>query len=790
VSRLPLSCAQQRLWFLDQLLPGNTAYTFSPALRMRGPLDVQALHGALQEIVARHHALRTTFPSERGEPFQRVVADAALALPIVDLTGEPPPEREARAQASAVDLLERPLDLAGGPPLRAELIRLGPEDHVLALAIHHIVFDMWSLGVLYDDLALLYAARREGRAGSLPPLDAQYGDYTLWQRDRLAGPRLERELGHWRSRLEGAPALLDLPTDRPRPAVQDFAGGTHLSTLPEDVRDGCADLQRRHQVTPFMSLLAGYAALLSRLTGSTDVSIGTSVAGRGESRFERLIGFFVNTLVLRIDLGGDPSFRELLGRARQAALDAFEHQDVPFERLVDELQPERTMSHNPLFQAMFTLQNTRLRLPHLPGLAVERFRVRHDSAFVDLWLEAVPRPHQTDIAFSYKTQLWDAATVEAMSDRFTRLLRAGLAEPDLRLSRLPVLSDEERRLILTGWSIGGDAHSSEPVVTELIDRQAARTPDAVAVSFRDRDVSYRELRSRAARLATQLARLGAGPDTVVGLCLPRSDDLVVAILGILRSGAAYLPLDPADPPGRRLQMLRTAGAVIVVTGDHLAAECLASGLTPVTAGAPDPDARDALDGLDDDGDPGRAGPDHLAYVIYTSGSTGEPKGVGVPHRGLVNRILWMQQAFGLTPADRVLQKTPCTFDVSVWEFLWPLVAGAHLVVAEPDGHRDPGYLVDLVERRTLTTVHFVPPMLEAFLERPDLDRCRSLRRVICSGQALPVELQDRCLSRLGAELHNLYGPTEASIDVTWWACRPRPGARSVPIGRPTSGVET
>jgi amino acid adenylation domain-containing protein len=780
VSGLPLSFAQRRLWFLDQLLPGSTAYTFSPALRLHGPLDAGALRGALEEVVARHEALRTTFPTERGEPFQRVVPAAAVPLPVHDLSGETPAEREARAQALAAELLERPLDLATGPLLRAELLRLGPEDHVLALAIHHIVFDMWSLGVLYDELAALYAARREGRPNPLPALPAQYGDFTLWQRERLDGPGLERELAHWRARLEGATALLDLPTDRPRPAVQDFAGGTCLSTLPADVRDACTDLQRRQQVTPFMSLLAGYAALLSRLSSSVDVSVGTSVAGRGEARFERLAGFFVNTLVLRIDLGGDPSFGELLQRARHVALEAFDHQDVPFERLVDELQPERTMSHNPLFQAMFTLQNTRLRLPALPGLAVERFRVRHDSAFVDLWLEVVPRPQETAIAFSYKSQLFEAETVERMASRFVHLLRAGLAEPGTRLSRLPVLSGEERGVLVAGWPRGGDAHPPEPVVTELIDRQAERTPDAVAVSFRERDVTYRELRARAAGLASRLAGLGAGPDAVVGLCLPRSDELVVAVLGILGSGAAYLPLDPTDPPARRHRMLRTAGARLVVTGEDLAAEYGGAGFTVAMAGAPDADAAA----------PHRAGPDHLAYVIYTSGSTGEPKGVAVPHRGLVNRILWMQEAFALTPGDRVLQKTPCTFDVSVWEFLWPLVAGARIVVAEPDGHRDPGYLVDLVERRGVTTTHFVPPMLEAFLEQPDLERCRSLRLVVCSGQALPVEVQDRCLSRLGAELHNLYGPTEASIDVTWWACRARPGERTVPIGRPIAGVET
>jgi amino acid adenylation domain-containing protein len=758
VSGPPLSFAQQRLWFLDQLLPGDTAYTFSPALRLRGPLDVAALRGALAGVVARHGALRTAFPAEQGEPFQRVLDAVPPPLPVRDASGRDP---EARAHALAAELLERPFDLAAGPPLRAELLRLGPEDHVLALAIHHIAFDTWSLGVLYDELSALYAA---GTAGPTPP---QYVEFSAWQRERLDGPRLAGELAHWCARLAGAPMLLDLPVDRPRPAIQDFAGATHLFALPADVREAAAELRRARGITPFMSLLAGYAALLSRLTGSAGMILGTGVAGRGEARFERSIGFFANTLALRLDLGGDPAFGELLERVRHTALEAFDHQDVPFEKLVDELQPERAMSHNPLFQAMFTLQNARLRLPELPGLAVERFRVRHDSAFVDLWLEAVPRGPETGMALSYKSGLFDAATIERMAAQLVRVLAAGLAEPGTRLSRLPVLSVAERRTVLTGWSRGGPAHPARPAVPELIARRAAAAPDAVAIAFRDREVTYGELAARAGRLAAHLARLGAGPDAVVGVCLPRSDELVAAILGVLWAGAAYLPLDPADPPARRQAMLRTAGARAVVTEDVLAT---------AAAGSPVPLRP--------------AGPDQLAYVIYTSGSTGEPKGVAVPHRGLANRLRWMQDAFGLTPADRVLQKTPATFDVSVWELLWPLMEGAQLVVAEPDGHRDPGYLVDLVERRSVTTMHFVPPMLEAFLERPDLHRCRSLRRVVCSGQALPLELHDRCLERLGAELHNLYGPTEASIDVTWWACERRSGARAVPIGRPIAGAET
>ncbi|PWI44700.1 condensation domain-containing protein, partial [Streptomyces sp. ICBB 8177] len=789
----PASFAQRRLWFLDHFASGNNAYNLVSALRLRGPLDLAALHGSLQRVVDRHDALRTTFRAEAGEPYQCVASAMELALPVTDLTGLPEEGRVAHACALVEAETLREFDLAEGPLIRTTLLRLAKDDHVLAVVCHHTVCDGWSMGRFHEELTTCYAALRAGAEPELPPLPTRFADHALRERERDASDGFGDALAAVRDRLTGAPALLDLPTTYTRPAVQGFEGATHDMALSPRTWQAVLGTSRRHRVTPFMTLLSVYAVLLARLSGTDDVVIGSPSAGRADPATAPLIGMFVNTLPLRVDLSGDPSFAGLLLRVRGVALEAFRHQDVPLERVVTELGLDRATSHDPLFQTMFALQQP-LTLPELDGLAAEVFPVRPPTTFTDLWLEVRPDGEGAVCTFRYRTELFDEAAVRRLARQFHNLLDSALRSTDTPVSRLDLLDEAQTHTLLREWSRTGDAYPWDGPVHETIARQAQHTPDATAVVFRDTRLSYGQLARGTERVARRLADEGAAPGTVIALCLARGVELPPSILAVLRTGAAYLPLSPEDPPGRLVRLLRDAGATHVLTTSDIA-PALADAGVPVIE----------VDGLSDDTGaappPAPVHPDDLAYVIYTSGSTGRPKAVGVPHRGLANRVHHLRHTPGLAACDRVLHKTPYTFDVSVWELLAPLTAGATLVVAEPGGHRDPAYLVDLIEREAVTTAHFVPPMLEAFLGEHDLERCRSLRRVVCSGQALSAVLRDRALSRLDVRLYNFYGPTEASIEVTEWECAPRTpvaggaepsGAAEdgrVPIGRPLPGVE-
>ncbi|MEU3712015.1 non-ribosomal peptide synthetase [Streptomyces catenulae] len=793
----PASFAQRRLWFLDQLDSGNAAYNLMAALRLRGPLDTEALHWSLNRIVDRHEVLRTVFRADgEGEPRQRVTPHRPLDLPVTDLTGQPREERDERARTLIETETERAFDLATGPLIRTRVVRLDQREHVLAVICHHTVCDGWSMDRLFAELSELYAARTAGRDPALEPLPLQFGEYAARQRGELAGAEARAALAHWRTRLQGAPTLLELPTSFPRPAVQGFDGATHTVPLSPGTWQEVRAAAARHKATPFMLLLSVFALQLSRLSGADDLVIGSPSAGRGRPELAPLIGMFVNTLPLRIDLSGEVTFEELLRRVRRSALDAFPRQDVPLERIVTELGPERARSHDPLFQTMFALQQP-LSAPELAGLATDIFPASPRTTFTDLWLEI--RPHAAgsdgtggaDCCFRYRTELFDAETVGRLARQYQHLLRTALDAPGTRLSRFSLTGEQETARLLRQGNRSAQAHPWDGPVHEAVDRQARRTPGATAVVFADERLSYAQLAGRTGQLARHLAAHGAAADTPVAVCLPRGTGLVTSVLAVMASGSAYLPLSPEDPPARLVRMLRAAGAAHILTTRELA-PVLADAGVPVTAvdtfpweegGWPDRPMA-----------PGRVGPDHLAYVIHTSGSTGAPKAVGVPHRGLANRIRGIQDTHGLDTTDRVLHKTPVTFDVSLWELLWPLTVGATLVVAAPGGHRDPTYLVELIERERVTTVHFVPPLLAAFLEEPGLHRCASLRRVLCSGQELPRATRDRCLERLPARLFNAYGPTEASIEVTEEECAPKATGGGAPdprvsIGRPIAGAE-
>ncbi|HEU4884453.1 MAG TPA: condensation domain-containing protein, partial [Longimicrobium sp.] len=666
----PLSFAQERLWFIDRLEPGTTAYNMSPVLRLRGAVNLDAMQRALAEVVRRHEPLRTTFPEVDGAPVQRIHPAGPFDLPVEDLASEDDLPRRVGEWAG------EPFDLRGGPVFRARLLRLPGDDHVLLLAMHHIVSDGWSNGILLRELFTLYDAFSAGRPSPLAPLPARYADYADWQREWLSGDELRRQVAFWREHLAGAPALLQLPLDGPRPAVQSYRGGVTRFMVAAEIAEGLRALSRGEGATLFMALLAAFSVLLSRWSGQDDVVIGTPIAGRTSLEVEDLIGLFVNTLALRTELRGDPSFRALLARLRASTLDAYAHQDLPFEKLVEELQPERSLSHAPVFQALFTLQNT----PDGPaasdaGLAAAPVVREGAQAKVDLQLNVVEGGDGALYAsLVYAADLFAPETMDRMAGQLWTLLVAIAATPDAPVSTLPLLEDEERAQLLRDLA-GPAADYPDVPLHALFEAQAERTPHAVALTFGDARMTYAELDARANQLAHLLRARGIGAERTVAVLMERSMEMVVALYGILKAGAAYVPVDPEYPADRVSYMLRDSAAALVLTQGRW------MDTVPADADALALDAPGVLDGQPDHRVESIESTDRLAYVIYTSGSTGRPKGAMNAHRGVVNRILWMQDAFGLGAEDAVLQKTPFSFDVSVWELFWPLAVGARLVIA-------------------------------------------------------------------------------------------------------------
>ncbi|MFL6199517.1 MAG: amino acid adenylation domain-containing protein [Thermoanaerobaculia bacterium] len=768
-----LSFAQERLWFLDRWQPGSPAYNLLDAIRLTGRLDVPRLAAALGEVLRRHESLRTVFVESAGVPYQVAAPALSGPLPVIDLSALPEPVRHPAARALGEAEGRLPFDLARGPLLRARLLRLAAREHLLVLVMHHIAADLWSFGVFAHELGSFYS----GQGSSLPELPIRYADFAVWQREWLAGEVLQQQLAFWKGRLAGAPALLDLPADRLRPAVQGSRGALARFALPAPLLAGLRGLAQLSGGTLFMVLLAAYEVLLGRHSGQEDLLLGSPVAGRTRRELEPLIGLFVNTLVLRADLAGDPAFLDLLGRVRESTLGALAHQELPFERLVEELQPERDPSRPPLVQVLFAFQSTPVQRIELPGLTFAPLDFDSGTAKLDLSLFLTEGADELAGAFEYSTDLFDAVRIERLAGHLRVLLEAACAEPRRRISELPLLSEAERRQ-LARWNDTAAVYPQGLCLHQLFEAQALRTPEAEAVRSEGASLTYRELDARSNGLARWLRAHGAGPEVVVGVLLERSLEMVVALYGVLKAGAAYLPLDPSYPRDRLGLFVADAAPRIVLTARGLA-DLLPPGSPAVF-----------LDGIGETpGDLPEGDPASLAYVIYTSGSTGRPKGVMNSHRGIVNRILGMQEAYGLGAEDRVLQKTPFSFDVSVWELFWPLAFGSCLVMARPEGHRDPAYLVETIAREGITTLHFVPSMLRAFLDAEGLERCACVRRVIASGEELTADVAALFFERVGtAGLHNLYGPTEAAVDVTFWECRRGGGEARVPIGHPIANL--
>ncbi len=800
----PLSLAQERLWFMENYAPGTTAYSIPTIVQLDGELDCDALHLAFDRLVARHETLRMRFPATSdGRPTVCIDPEPQAPWAFVDASGDQNPQ----ARAAALFDVEgaRTFDLATGPLVRAVLVRVRPDHHRLLIVVHHIVSDGWSTDILVDELAKGYRAAvagSEADAGTdgtdgpdlpdLPDLPVQYGDFALWQRELAGGDAREAALAYWSRQLAGVPSL-ELPTDRPRPAVQTFDGASYEFRVGRDVLDGLTAVGKAGGATLYMTLLAAYQVLLARSSGQGDFAVGSPIAGRDRPEVEGLIGMFVNMLTLRAALDDDPTFAELLERTRTTVLDAFSHQDIPFEQLVTELNLARDVSRTPLFQAMFVLQNFEMRNHTIADrqaatLEVQWFPLPIASTRWDLQLQAVALDDGLRLTFTYNTDLFDPTTVARMATHFRVLLDAIVTAPQSRISGLAVLDEVERELVVAGWNATDREFPADATLVSLVEAQVERTPDAVAVVFEGEGLSFAELDARSNRVAARLRGLGVGPETLVGVCAERSPELVVGLLGVLKAGGAYVPLDPEYPADRLSFMVADSGASVLLTQRHLVDDLPATDahvlvLDDPASWADQPAERPPA---------AAAGPANAAYAIYTSGSTGRPKGVPNTHRGICNRLDWMQREYRLGPDDVVLQKTPASFDVSVWEFFWPLITGARLVLARPGGHKDPAYLRDLIVSEGVTTTHFVPSMLAVFLPETGVESCTSLRRVICSGEELPLPLARQFLLRLpGSELHNLYGPTEAAVDVSSWACDPVAVAEAstVPIGRPIQNIQ-
>ncbi|MEK6283280.1 MAG: amino acid adenylation domain-containing protein, partial [Acidobacteriota bacterium] len=789
-ARLPLSYAQQRLWFFDQLQPHSAAYNLPLAVRLRGRLELAELVRSLNRVIERHESLRTSFVMEDGEPSQVIAAELELALPVFDVSELGAAERELEAaQLLAAEAAEG-FDLSRGPLLRAKVIKLGEQEHIASLTMHHIISDGWSLGVLIRELAAFYNAAVDKSNSELsaawPRLPLQYADYALWQREWLSGGALESQLSYWREQLAGAP-VLELPADKSRPVLQSMRGGQEIFRVSAELTGELRELALREGATLFMVLLAVFEVLLARYSRQRDLVVGTPIANRNRYETEELIGFFVNMLALRVKLEERESFRELVREVREVTLAGYANQDVPFEKIVEELQPERDTSRQPIFQVMFVMQNVLQGELQLKGLEVSGAGGGAAVSKYDLSLVVEESGGGLVCGLEYSTELFEAETIRRLGQHWEGLCKEVVKDSEQCIWEMELLGEGEREQLVAGWNQTAVEYEEEKSFHKLIEEQALLRPEALAVVAEDGELSYGELNRQANQLAHYLRGLGVGPEVRVGICLERSLEMIVSLLAVLKAGGAYVPLDPAYPRERLSFMLADSSVSLLLTQQSLSANLFPHNAKLICL---DTDCsrwkherRSNLDVTIE--------ADNLAYVIFTSGSTGRPKGAMNSHRAIINRLLWMQQAFALTPADAVMQKTPFSFDVSVWEFFWPLMTGARLVVARPGGHHDPAYLVQLIDEQQITVLHFVPSMLELFIEeRRVATACRSVREVICSGEALRYAVQERFFERLPqTKLANLYGPTEAAVDVTSWECERETQKQVVPIGRPIANTQ-
>ncbi|PFJ06741.1 non-ribosomal peptide synthetase, partial [Bacillus cereus] len=789
---LPLSYAQQRLWFMDRFNPNSSLYNIPTVWHLKGNWIPEALEKGFNRLIERHESLRTVFKEVGEQPVQQIVEFLPRALPVRDYSQHPLEVKEKEVDSLIAREAQEPFDLMNGPLIRNQLVQLGKDEWLLLCTMHHIISDAWSIGIFMNELLAFYEEETGGNPVKLSSLSIQYADFAKWQKEWLQGDVLNRQLTYWQEELSGELPILQLPVDRPRPVTQTYAGDTHHVIFPYKLLSQLKDISRQEGSTLFMTLMAAYQSFLARYTGQKDILVGSPIANRNHKGVEGLIGFFVNTLVYRSDLSGTPTFREILFQTKKKALKAYEYQDIPFEKVVEAVQPERSMSHSPIFQTMFTLQNIKQERLDLPGRSIERVESNMSIAKFDLSLIAYEVEEGLFVSFEYNTDLFDGSTIARMADHFENWLNEIAYHPDESYTRLSMLSDTEQKHLLEEWNDTDVVYSHECMIHELFEQQVARTPDAVAVVYEGGKLTYQELNEKSNQLAHYLQKQGIGPESLVGICVERSPDIIIGLFGILKAGGAYVPLDPSYPENRLRYILENSQIQVLLTKEALQdwlpkdiqAICLdrdqvmiskESNLAPVSG----------------------VTANHLAYIIYTSGSTGNPKGVMIEHHSVINRLQWMQKKYPLSVEDTILQKTPFSFDVSVWELFWWSFVGARVCLLSPGGEKDPAMIEEYIERYRVTTMHFVPSMLSTFLDYMEQYKSKrdvsSLSQVFTSGEALNTEQVRRFKGVFydvqQTRLINLYGPTEATVDVTYYDCDLEQEPMTIPIGRPIDNTE-
>ncbi len=756
--KLLLSFAQERLWFVNQLFPDNSSYNQPIALNLKGHLNVVALEQSLKEIIQRHETLRTSFPEINGQPVQIVAPVMELPLTVVDLQSDDSTHQQSeKIKELLTQEAMATFDLANGPVLQVTLLQLESEHHVLLIKMHHIISDGWSLGILVRELSTLYEAFAQGKSSVLPELPIQYADFASWQREWLTGEVLEKQLNYWKKQLSGISPVLELPTDYPRPAEATFKSGIKSFQLDSNLTQKLGQLSQESGSTLFMTLLTAFFVLLSRYSGQSDLVVASPIANRNRREIESLIGMFVNTLVLRADLSDNPTFRELLERVRQTTLEAYTHQDLPFEKLVEELQTERNLSHNALVQVMFALQNNKMEAWNLPGLRVSEMEFDFDFTRFDLEVHCWEVSSGIEAYCTYSTDIFEPDTIARMMGHFQTLLEAVVANPEQKVLQLPLMKSSELHQILVEWNNTKTDYPRDKCIHQLFEEQVEKTPDAVAVVFEDKQLTYSELNSRANQLAHYLQSMGVKPEVLVGICVERSLLMIVGLLGILKAGGAYVPLDPNYPSERLAYMLSDAGVPVLLTQQSLVASlpehqaqvvCLDSGWEAI-----------ANQGIQNP--PSKVTAENLAYVIYTSGSTGTPKGILICHQSVVNFLVFINRCPGLTESDTFNAITTISFDIAALELYLPLIVGAKLVVVPREIATDGYQLLPQLWKSQATVMQGTPATWQMLLTS-GLSEQKPKLKVLCGGEALSVQLAHELLET-GSEVWNLYGPTEATI---------------------------
>lgn len=788
----PMSKGQESLWFVHQSDPEAAAYNVASAIRLFSPVNLEAFERALNVCVQRHAVLRTRYGIKDGQNVQITQADAPIQLCKTDASGWSQAQLKAQVQAD----YRQPFDLTQLPLIRAHWYSQGPEQSVFMLVVHHIALDAWSLWVMMEELSSAYQSLSQNLPLDLPPVPPSYREYTQKQQAFLHSQAAAEQKNYWLEQLKGDLHPLTLNISRPRPRVQTYQGASHYFQLPASLAQQLNSLAKSQGVTPYTLLLTAFYTLLYRHSGQEDICLASPTAGRQQAEFQRSLGYFVNPIILRANLGNNPGFSELLQRVNNTVLDGLAHQEYPFSALIEALNPKRDPSFTPLAQASFVFQKPRedegMNAAWVPGqdgprirwagLEIAQFPLDQQEGQFELELEIVDTKGSFYGIFKYNTDLFSAAQMAQLSGHLQQLLEAIVAAPEAGIGQLHMITQGELEQ-LARWNDTAVEYPPHTSLHQLIEAQVTRSPEAIALSFEGAELSYAQLNCKANQLAHYLRAQGVSLETKVGVYMQRSLEMVVALLGIIKAGGAYVPVDPNYPTARVEFMLGDINSPLLLTQAQLVDQVPATGAEKIALDTLDlsayPDTNPELE----------IAPDNLAYMIYTSGSTGNPKGTMNTHAGICNRLLWMQAEYQLDGSDSVLQKTPFSFDVSVWEFFWPLMTGARLVIARPEGHKDTGYLIDLIQSAGITTLHFVPSMLSLFVADAKSSQCTSIKRVICSGEALSYDLQTRFFARLDTQLHNLYGPTEAAVDVTYWACRRDYSANVVPIGKPIANIQ-